>query len=145
MLVVLVLAGLVVLGAVVVLAMGRGGELAAAPSDRPPLPAPDDRPFTGPAPFRIPRAIWGYQADVTEQMLDRLRYAVYERDTRIATLEHQIADLRRHLEPWDGPEDEPADEPAQPAPPAPPWESADDPVDLDKDPDAAADPREARP
>lgn len=142
---VLVLAGLVVLGAVVVLAMGRGGELAAAPGDRPPLPAPDDQPFTGPAPFHIPRAIWGYQADVTDQMLDRLRYAVYERDTRIAALEHQVADLRRHLEPEDEPA--PAAPPAPPVPPAPPWESADDdaPVGLEKDHDPAAEPKEARP
>jgi hypothetical protein len=95
--VVLVLACLAVLAAVVALAMGRGGELSVARRDLPPLPPPDDRPFLGPEPFALPRGFWGYQVEMTDQAIGRLRHALYERDLRMATLERQVSDLRRRL------------------------------------------------
>jgi hypothetical protein len=120
--VVLVLAGLAVLGAVVVVAMGRGGELSRPPLDLPPLPPPDDRPFTGPQPFALTRTFWGYQVDMTDEMIHRLRHAVYERDVRLAALERQVTELRYRLEdgePAPGPnpdrareDDDPEDDPS---------------------------------
>jgi hypothetical protein len=96
--VVLVLACLAVLGAVVVVAMGRGGELSRPPLDHPPLPAPDDHPFAGPEPVKLPQTFWGYQVDITDEAVHRLRHALYERDVRVAALERQVDDLRQRLE-----------------------------------------------
>ncbi|GLZ07014.1 hypothetical protein Acsp03_44800 [Actinomadura sp. NBRC 104412] len=97
MAVVLVLACLAVLAAVVVLAMGRGGELSPARRDLPPLPPYEDRPFTGPEPFALPRGFWGYQVERTDEAIGRLRRAVYERDARMAALELRIGELERRL------------------------------------------------
>lgn len=104
--VVLVLAGLAVLAAVVVLAMGRGGELGRTHPDAPPLPLIGGAPVTGPevAMLRLPRALWGYQMNVTDEALHRLAYAMTERDTRVAAMELQIADLRRRLADAERPE-----------------------------------------
>jgi len=103
--VVFVLAGLAVLGAVVVLAMGRGGELAETHPDHPPLPLPEGRRLTGPAValLRLPRGLWGYQVPVTDEALRRLAGAITERDDRLAVLERQVDDLRRRLGEPDGP------------------------------------------
>ena len=98
MVVVFVLAGLAVLGAVVVLAMGRGGELAETHPDYPPLPFGEDgHPVTGDdaARLRLPRTFWGYQAQLTDETLHRLAEALHERDARVAALEEQLTDLRR--------------------------------------------------
>lgn len=107
MVVVLVLAGLAVLGAVVALAMGRGGGLAETHPDYPPLPiAADGRPITPDeaARLRLPRTLWGYQPQVTDEALYRLADALSERDARVATLEKQLRDLRRaEEEPAAGP------------------------------------------
>ena len=101
MVVVLVLAGVAVLGAVVALAMGRGGELAETHPDYPPLPlGADGHPITGreAARIRLPRTFWGYQPYVTDEALHRLAFALSERDARVAALEHQLHDLRRRHE-----------------------------------------------
>jgi hypothetical protein len=115
--VVLVLACLAVLAAVVALAMGRGGELSAAPRDLPPLPPSNDRPFVGPEPVALPRAFWGYQVEMTDQAMGRLRTALYERDVRMAALERQIIELRHRVR--EDLEDDPEDTPAVPEPAAP--------------------------
>ncbi|NKZ03780.1 hypothetical protein [Actinomadura latina] len=96
--VVLVLAGLAVLGAVVVLAMGRGGELAETHPDYPRLQVDaEGRPALGPqgAGLRLPATIWGYQMQVTDEAVNRLTAALHERDARVADLERQLRDLRR--------------------------------------------------
>lgn len=98
MVVVLVLAGVAVLGAVVALAMGRGGELAGTHPDHPPLPlGTEGRPVTGPdvVRIRLPRTFWGYQPQVTDEALRRLASALSERDARVASLERRLHDLRR--------------------------------------------------
>ncbi|MFB4312717.1 hypothetical protein [Actinomadura sp. 21ATH] len=103
--VVLVLAGLAVLGAVVALALGRGGELTWPRPDHPPLPSAEDGllPRPGGAPPRLPRAMFGYQTDVTDHAIGQLRQAVWERDARLAALEEQVADLHRRLNERSGP------------------------------------------
>jgi hypothetical protein len=90
------LAGLAVLGAVVVLSMGRGGELAEAHPDHPPLALQGNHGITGTdaALLRLPTGVWGYHAGITDEALDRLAYALTERDTRIAVLEQQLEQLR---------------------------------------------------
>jgi phage shock protein A len=42
--------------------------------------------------------VWGYHTRVTDEALRRLSYALTERDTRIAILEQQAAELRQKLE-----------------------------------------------
>lgn len=97
MIVVLVLAGLAVLGAVVIVAMGRGGEQAEVHPDHPPLPWSAGEPVTGAeaALLRLPRGLWGYEVGITDEALRRLAHELSERDTRIAILEQQVAELRR--------------------------------------------------
>jgi hypothetical protein len=141
--VVLVLACLAVLGAVVALAMGLGGELSPAHRDRPP-PAPGAPPFAGPSQGpRLPRGLWGYQADVADRAIDGLLQALRDREARMAALERQVADLEDRLR------ERGADDAEEPAPPAPPWEPAAvseiTKVDLAKNNGGAADPEEARP
>ncbi|MDL4817703.1 hypothetical protein [Actinomadura opuntiae] len=94
--VVFVLAGLAVLGSVVVLAMGRGGELTEAHPDHPPLPLGDGRHVTprDVLALRLPRAFWGYQAPVADQAFRDLARALAERDARVAALERRLDDLR---------------------------------------------------
>jgi hypothetical protein len=85
-----------VLGSVVVLAMGRGGELADTHPDAPPLPLGGGRHVTPreAASLRLPRAFWGYQAPVADQALRELAHALAERDARVAALERRLDDLR---------------------------------------------------
>lgn len=96
MVVAIALAAAAVLAAVVVLAMGRGGELAEVHPDYPPLPFPGDRRLLGmdAAVVRLPRGLWGYHVDATDEMLRRFAHALSERDTRLAILEQQVAELR---------------------------------------------------
>ncbi|NDU74851.1 hypothetical protein GWI34_19790 [Actinomadura sp. DSM 109109] len=95
--VVLVLAGVAVLGAVVALAMGRGGGLAEAHPDYPPISADaEGRPVIGwsGSHLRLPRTLWGYQPHVTDDAVHRLTEALHERDARVADLERRLLDAR---------------------------------------------------
>jgi hypothetical protein len=91
--VVLVLAAAVILAGVVVVAMGKGGELA--------LPRPDSATFgralltpADMATFRPPAAFLGYSAQVTDEALRRIARVVAERDSELAMLRHELAVLR---------------------------------------------------
>jgi hypothetical protein len=119
--VVVALAGVAVVIAVVVLAAGMGGELSETHPDHPPLPLPGNRPVAGTdaALLRLPVGLWGYHVRVTDEALRRLAYALTERDTRIAILEQQTADLRQRLEPGD------------PAEPKSPWASPAEALELE--------------
>ncbi|WP_157420363.1 hypothetical protein [Actinomadura kijaniata] len=109
----LIVAALAVLGAVVALATGRGGELAETHPDNPPLPIPTARPITGPevAMLSLPRGLWGYHVGFTDEALHRVAYALAERDARVAMLEQQVAELRHRLgeagegDAWTAPDD----------------------------------------
>jgi hypothetical protein len=90
-----VLAILVVLGAVVFVAAGGGGEmLAAERSDYAPLEM-------GPVSatdivlLRPPTALWGYSQQATDEALERIAGSVRERDIRIVALEQLVTDLSR--------------------------------------------------
>lgn len=122
--VVIALAAVAVLAAVVVLAMGRGGELAEARLDRPPAMLPWNRPIeaTDIALLRLPPGLWGYHIGTTDEVLTQLAQTLGERATRIAVLERELAALRARLEAV-GQEDrpevtwEPAHQPPGPWPP----------------------------
>jgi hypothetical protein len=110
--VVLLLTALMILGSVVVVAVGRGGELTLFRSDAPPLrrrlaSAADM------ASFRPPLAFFGYSAQATDDALQRIARAVADRDAELALLRGQLAALRPDPLPPAGPA---AVEPAAGAP-----------------------------
>jgi hypothetical protein len=115
--VVLLLTALMILGGVVVVAVGRGGELTLFRSDAAPLrrrlaSAADM------ASFRPPLAFFGYSAQATDDALQRIARSVAERDAELAQLRDELATLRPPATPpADGPAAAPP--PASPAPPAP--------------------------
>jgi hypothetical protein len=129
---VIALAAVAVLAAVVILAMGHGGELAEARRDRPPALLPWNRPVEGTdiALLRLPTGVWGYHIGTTDEVLTRLAHAVGERTTRIAVLEGQLAELRARLAArsdagapevsWDAPQQPPSPWPPSDRPPAGP-------------------------
>lgn len=91
------LAALAVLAAIVVVAVGGGGELSTEHPDHPPLALPARRPVAGTdaALLRLPLGLWGYHKQITDEALERFTYELTERDTRIAVLEQELADVRQ--------------------------------------------------
>ncbi|HEY1643731.1 MAG TPA: hypothetical protein VGG35_23895 [Streptosporangiaceae bacterium] len=95
--VVLVMAAVAILAGVVVVAVGRGGELAIARSDIPPvrfaLFTPADV-----AAFRPRLAFFGYSARATDDALLQIARAVAERDAELSRLRVQLTALRDQLD-----------------------------------------------
>jgi hypothetical protein len=90
----LLLAGVVILVGVVSVAMGRGGEMAEFATDSLP-PRLDDVMTAGDvAMLRPPSALWGYNAQATDEALSRIAQVITERDVEIAVLRQQLAELR---------------------------------------------------
>jgi hypothetical protein len=91
--VVIVLAAAVILGGVVVVAMGRGGELS---RERPELPARSDfRTWSDVASYRPPPALLGYQVAATEHALSLIARTIAERDAEIDWLRNRLAEVIR--------------------------------------------------
>ena len=90
---VLLLAAAAVLGGVILVALGRGGEMATFPADYAPL---DLERVTAAdvALLQPPRWLWGYSAQVTEEALQVIAKAVSDRDVEIERLRQQLAELR---------------------------------------------------
>jgi hypothetical protein len=87
--VVIVLAAGAILAGVVVVAMGRGGELA---RDRPAEVAVTDfRTWSDVASYRPPAALLGYHAGATEYALAQVARAIAERDAEIDLLRRRLA------------------------------------------------------
>jgi hypothetical protein len=93
--VVLLVAALVILGGVVLAALGRVGEMATFASDTPPMDL-DEVSATDVALLRPPMSLWGYNAQATEDALRVIARSVTARDVEIATLRRELADLRRN-------------------------------------------------
>jgi hypothetical protein len=91
--VVLLLTAVAVLAGVVVVAVGRGGELAIFRSDAPPLRY-EFASAADLAMFRPPPAFFGYSAQATDDALRRIARLVSDRDAELATLRDQLAALR---------------------------------------------------
>jgi hypothetical protein len=87
----LLLAAAVILAGVVSVAMGHGGEMAEFAMDY--LP-PDLVTAADVALLRPPSAIWGYNAQVTDEALNQIAQVITERDVEIAVLRQQLAELR---------------------------------------------------
>ena len=93
MLWVLLAAAVVIVVGIVVVAIGRGGELAQAPADTRPLSAHIVT-AADVALLRPPAALWGYDMRATDEALNMVARTVTERDVEIATLRRQLSDMQ---------------------------------------------------
>ena len=96
--VILFLAAAAILGCVVLVALGMGGEMATFPIDSAPLRM-DEVTATDVALLRPPLALWGYSVPATEEALGMIARAVTARDTEIATLRQELADMHAQWHP----------------------------------------------
>ena len=92
----MLVAVIVILAGVVVVASGRGGEMAPEYPDYPPI---DLGPVSAAdvALLRPPSAAWGYNMRVTDEALETIARAVTERDIKISALQQEVSDLREEL------------------------------------------------
>jgi hypothetical protein len=90
---VLLAAAAAILCGVVVVAMGRGGELVSFAPDRRPLD-PEIMTAADVALLRPPAALWGYDREATHVVLNMVARTVTERDVEIAALRQRLADLQ---------------------------------------------------
>jgi hypothetical protein len=95
--VVLLIVAAVILGGVVVVAIGRGGELARFPADVLPFEA-EIVTAADVVLLRPPTALFGYNRQVTDDVLSAIARTITERDVEIATLRRQLAALRSSSE-----------------------------------------------
>jgi hypothetical protein len=94
----IILAAAVIIGGVVVVAIGRGGELA---RERPDVPASSDfRTWSDVAGYRPPAALLGYHARTTEHALSLIARTIAERDAEIEWLRRRLAEARPELGPY---------------------------------------------
>ena len=92
MLVAIVLAAAVILGGIIVVAMGKGGELS---RERPELPARADfRSWSDVAHYRPPGGLLGYHAAATEHALALIARTIAERDAEIDWLRRRLAEVQ---------------------------------------------------
>jgi hypothetical protein len=94
----LLIAGLVILVAVILVAAGRGGELPAERADYAPLdlgPAS----ATDVALLRPPTNAWGYNMQATDSAMAHIAESIRERDIRIVALEQLVTDLTKEPAP----------------------------------------------
>ena len=101
--VILLLAAAAILGCVVLAALGRAGEMAAFPSDAPPLRV-DELNGISCGGYRgvsdtFASALWGYNVSATEEALGVIARSVTARDVEIARLRRELAELRARWEP----------------------------------------------
>jgi hypothetical protein len=96
--IVLALAVVAVLAAIVVLAMGKGGELGHSHPDHTSLELPRNRlAGTDVVLLRLPLGLFGYHTGVTNEALQRVAGELTDRDTRIAILEQRLAEAQERL------------------------------------------------
>jgi hypothetical protein len=106
---VLLLAAGAILAGVVVVAMGRGGEMAVFRRDLPVAFAPIRTPADV-ARLRLPMAPVGYQVQATADALTMIAALLAERDHEIAVLRSQVWRLESAVEPTDDQERHTADD-----------------------------------
>ncbi|MEU7747697.1 hypothetical protein [Nonomuraea sp. NPDC049158] len=95
MLVVLAIAALAILACVVLVSLGRGGELTEFPPDVPPLDLPEPGQLTAVdfVALQLPVNLVGYHTQSVDETLRRAATAISARDTRIAVLEQRVSEL----------------------------------------------------
>jgi hypothetical protein len=94
---VLFAAAAAILCGMVVVAIGRGGELVLFAPDLRPLD-PEIMTAADVALLRPPVSLWGYDRRATHEALNMVARTVTERDVEIATLRRQLADLQSAAE-----------------------------------------------
>jgi hypothetical protein len=88
----IVIAAAVIVGAIIVVAMGKGGELS---RERAELPSRADfRSWSDVADYRPPAALMGYHAAATERALALIARTIAERDAEIDWLRRRLAELQ---------------------------------------------------
>jgi hypothetical protein len=92
--VLVVLAAVAVVAGVILAAAGRGGGMAGFPADHAPL-ALGRIGAAEVALLQLPRSLWGYNAQLTEEALQAIAAAVSERDAEIERLRGQLAQWRQ--------------------------------------------------
>jgi hypothetical protein len=94
--VVVLIAAAVVIGGVILVALGRGGEMASFQPDYAPL---DLGQVTAAdvALLQPPRGLWGYSPQAVEEALQVIAHAVSQRDVEIERLRQEVARLRAGL------------------------------------------------
>ncbi|WP_084957435.1 hypothetical protein [Thermoactinospora rubra] len=95
MLVVLAIAAVAVLVCVVLVSLGKGGELTEFPPDVPPLnlPEPSQLSAVDFMALQLPVNLVGYHTQSVDETLRRAASAISARDTRIAVLEQRVSEL----------------------------------------------------
>ncbi|WP_214327075.1 hypothetical protein [Nonomuraea sediminis] len=93
--VVLAIAALAILACVVLVSLGRGGELTEFPPDVPPLDLPEPGQLTAVdfMALQLPVNLVGYHTQSVDETLRRAASAISARDTRIAVLEQRVSEL----------------------------------------------------
>jgi hypothetical protein len=91
--VVLLFAAAAVVAGVVLVARGRGGEMAEFPADLAPLSGLEEASAADIAMLRPPRGLWGYQVMHTDDALAAIARGVAARDAEIARLRWQLSQL----------------------------------------------------
>jgi hypothetical protein len=94
-LVILAIAAIAILACVVLVSLGRGGELTEFPPDVPPLDLPEAGQLTAVdfMALQLPVNLVGYHTQSVDETLRRAANAISARDTRIAVLEQRVAEL----------------------------------------------------
>ncbi|WP_052423609.1 hypothetical protein [Nonomuraea candida] len=95
MLVILAIAAIAILACVVLVSLGRGGELTEFPPDVPPLDLPEAQQLTAVdfMALQLPVNLVGYHTQSVDETLRRAAGAISARDTRIAVLEQRVSEL----------------------------------------------------
>lgn len=93
LLVILVLATAAILVGVVLVALGRAGEMATFPGDGPPL-EPDGLTAADVALYRPSMAFWGYYVPAVEEAFQLIARTVTAKDAEIAALREEVDELR---------------------------------------------------
>ncbi|WP_090932256.1 hypothetical protein [Nonomuraea jiangxiensis] len=95
MLVILAIAAIAILACVVLVSLGRGGELTEFPPDVPPLDLPEAGQLTAVdfMALHLPVNLVGYHTASVDETLRRAATAISVRDTRIAVLEQRVSEL----------------------------------------------------
>ncbi|PZG15314.1 hypothetical protein [Nonomuraea aridisoli] len=95
MLVILAIAAIAILACVVLVSLGRGGELSEFPPDVPPLDLPEAGQLTAVdvMALQLPVNLVGYHTASVDETLRRAAGAISARDTRIAVLEQRVSEL----------------------------------------------------
>jgi hypothetical protein len=97
----IVLVAVAIVGGIVVVAMGRGGELARDSGDEPEITSFES--WADVASYRPPAALLGYHARTTEHALQLIGRAIADRDAEIAWLRSRLRELQPEGERPDGP------------------------------------------